>query len=94
MNNQLTIIEDNIKNNNILILKFDNEDSKYNEYFNNYGLNYKSITITDKDIIDFYEIDVLPSIYIYKHKNLLGTIEGFHSKTVLLKKIIQIIDNQ
>ena len=47
MNNQLTIIEDNIKNNNILILKFDNEESKYNEFFNNYGLNYKSITLTN-----------------------------------------------
>ncbi len=73
----------------VMLLKFDNKESKYNEYF--HSLELKVISITDEEIIDFYDIDVLPTIYIYKNKNLIDTIEGFHTKTELLKKILQIV---
>ena len=70
----------------VVILKFDNENSKYNEYYDSIH-DYKMINITDKTIIEFYDINILPTIYVYKNKNLLGTIEGFYPKTTILKKI-------
>lgn len=87
-------IESTIKSNSIAILKFDNEDSKYNEFFDKLEeTNFTSITnITDKEIIDFYDIDVLPTIYVYRNKNLMGIIEGFHLKTTLLKKINDLLE--
>jgi len=80
--------------NDFKIVKFDNINSKYNEYFveNFTILNSKVVNITDTEIINFYDIDILPTIYIYKNKNLLGTIEGFHTKTCLLKKINLLIN--
>lgn len=75
-----------IKDISVVILKFDNENSKYNEYYDSIH-DYKMINITDKTIIDFYDINILPTIYVYKNKNLLGTIEGFYPKTTILKKI-------
>ena len=81
--------ESNIKSNSIVIVKFDNEDSKYNEFFDKIEeISVTNVTnITDKEIINFYNIDVLPTIYVYRNKNLMGIIEGFHLKTTLLKKI-------
>ena len=83
-------IQDIIKQNNIMLLKFDFEDSKYNEYFHN--IPYKTINITDNDIIEFYDISELPTILIYKNKNLLDSIEGYYSKSVLTKKILEILN--
>lgn len=80
-----------IKNNDVMLLKFDNENSKYDEYINN--LNYKVINITDSEIIEFYEIEILPTIFIYKNSNLIDSITGFHSKSVLEKKINSILYN-
>ena len=99
-NNQepnLQEIENNIKSNSVVILKFDNIDSKYNEFFDKLkDTSVTSVTsvtnITDKEIIDFYDIDVLPTIYVYKNKNLLGIIEGYYSKSILLKKINLLIE--
>lgn len=82
-------IEGHIKNDEVMLLKFDTKDSKYNEYFNSIGL--KVINITDKEIIDFYDINVLPTILVYKNKNLLDEIEGFHTKSSLIKKVLNII---
>ena len=94
----MTIIIDNmdeidniIKKNELLLLKFDEEESKYNEFID--GLDFKIVNITDKEIIDFYDIDVLPTILVYKNKNLIDSIKGFHTKTILLKKILNIIKN-
>ena len=92
-NENLECIENNIKTNSILILKFDEQESKYNEFYDkmiediSQSTNYKFVNIIDKEIINFYDIDTLPTIYIYKNKNLLGVIEGFYLKTSLLKKI-------
>jgi len=84
-------IEADIKNNTVLILKFDEEKSRYNEFYDKIT-DYKTINMTDSTIIEFYDIDVLPTIYVYKNKNLLGTIEGFHLKTTLLKKITSLLE--
>jgi len=82
-------IENMIKTNKLIFIKFDTDDSKYNEFIDK--LNFKIINITDKKIIDFYDIDTLPTILIYKNKNLIDSIIGFHTKTILLKKILNLI---
>ena len=86
---KLNKIEDILKSNEIILLKFDNENSKYNEYFN--SLEFKIVNITDEEIISFYEIDTLPTILIYKNNNLIDSIIGFNTKTELIKKILQLI---
>lgn len=95
MDNHCSNIENDIKTNSILILKFDNENSKYNDFFDKItesNNNFKTVNMTDPEIIEFYEIDVLPTIFIYKEKNLLGSIEGFNTKSELLKKIKTLIE--
>lgn len=82
-------IESHTKNNEVMLLKFDSKDSKYNQYFS--SLELKVINITDKDIIEFYDINVLPTILVYKNKNLLDEIEGFHTKSELIKKVLSVI---
>ena len=74
--------------NGINLVKFDEEISKYDGYIN--SLPYKITNITDSSIIEFYDIDTLPTIYIYKDKNLLNTIEGFLTKSELIKKINEV----
>ncbi len=78
-------LENSININKIMLLKFDNKESKYDEYI--YNLDYKVVNITDEEIIEFYDIDTLPTILIYKNKNLIDSIEGFFCKSTLLKKI-------
>ena len=89
--NNMDEINNIIDNNEIMLLKFDNNESKYNEFIDR--LDLKVINIIDNEIINFYEIDVLPTILVYKKKNLIGSIEGFNTKSILLKKIINIINN-
>lgn len=88
--NDLSMIQNIINSNEIILLKFDNKDSKYNSYI--YSMELKIINITDKEIIDFYEIDILPTILVFKNKNLIDSIKGFHTKTSLIKKILTIIE--
>tara|TARA_B100001093_G_scaffold520462_1_gene616257 strand:+ start:11132 stop:11404 length:273 start_codon:yes stop_codon:yes gene_type:complete len=87
--NNVNQIEDILKSNEIILLKFDKKNSKYNEYFN--SLDFKIVNITDEEIISFYEIDTLPTILIYKNNNLIDSIIGFNTKTELIKKILQLI---
>ena len=89
--NKMDEIDDMIKSHELMLLKFDNIESKYNEFIN--GLDFKVINIIDEEIIDFYDIDVLPTILVYKDRNLIDTIKGFYTKTILLKKILNIIEN-
>ena len=84
-------IQSHIKNSEVILLKFDTKDSKYNMYFN--SLELKVINITDEEIIDFYDIEVLPTILVYKNNNLLDKIEGFHTKYELIKKVINIVSS-
>lgn len=88
--NKINEINEQLTKNNIMLLKFDTPDSKYDEYIN--SLNYKIVNITDTEIINFYDIDFLPTILIYKNKNLIDSIEGFLTKTQLLKKINYLIN--
>jgi len=88
--NDLSMIQNIINSNEIILLKFDNKDSKYNTYI--YSMELKIINITDKEIIDFYEIDILPTILVFKNKNLIDSIKGFYTKTSLVKKILEIIE--
>lgn len=83
-------IDDIIKSQELMLLKFDNKESKYNQFFD--GLDFKVINITNEEIINFYDIDVLPTILVYKNSNLIDSINGFHTKTILLKKILNIIE--
>ena len=89
--NKMDEIDDMIKSHELMLLKFDNIESKYNEFID--GLDFKVINITDEEIIDFYDIDVLPTILVYKDRNLIDSIKGFYTKTILLKKILNIIEN-
>ena len=72
--NNVNQIEDILKSNEIILLKFDKKNSKYNEYFN--SLDFKIVNITDEEIISFYEIDTLPTILIYKNNNLIDSISS------------------
>jgi hypothetical protein len=85
-----TKIDNHLKSSTIVIIKFDKENSNYDNFIN--SLNYKIINITDSDIINFYDIDNLPSMFIYKNKNLIGNIDGFFTKTELIKKIKNIVE--
>jgi len=80
-------IDEVVKQNNIMILKFDKEKSKYDEYIYNMN-NIKVINITDEEIMEFYDINVVPTLLIYKNKNLIDSIEGFLTKTDLIKKLV------
>ena len=84
-------LEEIIKHNNIMLIKFDNNNSKYDEYFNTLN-DFKLVNITTTEIIEFYDIEVLPTICIYKNKNLIFSIEGYYSKSILLKKINEILN--
>lgn len=101
-------IEDEINKNNIVILKFDNIESKYNNYFHKFenrenlnkidfselnlsGLNF--INIVNDDIIDFYGITNLPSIFVYKQRNLMNFFEGYFTQSEFIKKIKYILSN-
>lgn len=85
-----TKIDNYLKSSNIVIIKFDKENSNYDNFID--SLDYKIVNITDSDIINFYDIENLPSMFIYKNKNLIGNIEGFYTKTELIKKIRNIIE--
>lgn len=84
-------IDSILNTNELMLLKFDKVNGKYDEYLE--SIDFKVVNITDLEIIEFYEIDVLPTILVYKNKNLIDSIEGFHTKSVLLKKILDIIGN-
>lgn len=80
---------DNLKlSNELFIVKFDNLNSKYDYFINN--LNVKVINITDPEIIEFYDIDVLPTLIFYKNKTIIDKISGFYPKTTIMSKLINL----
>jgi len=89
--NNCSDIEDFIKTNEIMLLKFDNNQSNYDQYI--YKLDLKVINITDSDIISFYNIDILPTVLVYKNSNLIDSIKGYYTKTEFIKKILNILQN-
>ena len=88
--NKKDIIDDISRNTGIYLLKFDVKISKYDGYINK--LNYRIVNITDPEIIQFYDIEYLPTICVYRDKNLLDVIQGFLSKSELLKKLNNILN--
>ena len=77
-------------NNDLFMVKFDTINSKYDLYINN--LETKVINITDKEIIDFYEIEVIPTIIFYKNNTIVDKLEGFHPKTKLVSKLLNLLN--
>jgi len=88
--NKRDIIDDISRNTGIYLLKFDDKISKYDGYIDK--LNYRIVNITDPDIIQFYDIEYLPTICVYRDKNLLDVIQGFLPKNELLKKLNNILN--
>ena len=88
--NKIDEIEAMMKTNNIFIVKFDNENSKYDNYINT--LQVKVVNITDPDIIEFYDIDIIPSLALYKDKNLVEIINGFKPKTFVVNKLLNLMN--
>ena len=72
----------------LMLVKFDTPQSKYDNYISTVG--YKVVNITDEEIIEFYDIEVVPTIKVYKNKNLVESIEGFKTKSELMKILIGI----
>jgi len=75
--------------NDLFILKFD-KSSHSREPFNYILDIVKIINITDEEIIKFYEIDVLPTILIFKNKIV---VEKIFDENILLNKdnLVQLI---
>lgn len=89
--NKIEDIKDFLKTDELMLLKFDNKESKYDHYIDK--LDLKVINITDKEIISFYNIDTLPTVFIYKNNNMIDSITGYCEKTEFIKKILNIIKN-
>jgi|TARA_B110000858_G_C17627926_1_gene392129 thioredoxin-related protein len=81
-------LENNIKTSEILLVLFDDETSKYLSY----NIPHKLIHISDNEIREFYDIDTVPTISVFKNKNLLANIIGFKSKTELLRSLNNILN--
>ena len=81
----MDIVKDLNLKNDVFLLKFDDLKSKYDLYFKN--LNIKVVNITDPEIIKFYNIEIIPTIYFYKNNNIIDILTGFYPKTNLELKI-------
>jgi len=86
----MDIVKDLNLKNDIFLLKFDNLKSKYDLYIKN--LNIKVVNITDAEIIKFYNIEIIPTIYIYKNNNIIDILTGFYPKTNLELKIKNLLN--
>ena len=58
--NKINEINEQLTKNNIMLLKFDTSDSKYDEYIN--SLNYKIVNITDTEIL-FILIEIATHLF-------------------------------
>lgn len=72
----------------LMLVKFDTPNSKYDNYISTIG--YKVVNITDEEIMEFYDIEVVPTIKVYKNKNLVESVEGFKTKSELMKILIEL----
>jgi thiol:disulfide interchange protein len=89
-----TEIETKIKNNNVVAIKFYSEWCKscrnYDYYLTNDQSDYELISVDydlNDDIIEYYDISILPTIIIYKFQQFSEKITGFITKTKFLEKI-------
>lgn len=85
-------IESVLNANDIVLIKFSAEwcesCKKYDHYINDLKVHILNIDYDlNEDIIEEYSIVKLPTVIIYKNKNLMDTIEGFITKTEFVKKL-------
>ena len=75
-------------NNNHIMVKYDNIDSKYNNFIDTLNINVLNITTAEDFFFENDSINIIPTIYYYKNNNLKQIIEGFKTKTELNKIIV------
>lgn len=85
-------IDKAIKSHDILLLKFTaswcDSCKKYEHYINDLNVGVFSVDIgLNEDLQEEYDINVLPTVLIYKNNNLVDKIEGFITKSDFIKKL-------
>lgn len=64
---------------------------KYDHFINDLNVPIQDIDYDlNEDLIEEYDVQKLPTLLIYKNKNLVEKIEGFLTKTELVKKLTNI----
>ena len=88
-----------INSHDIVLLKFTADwcDSckKYEHFINDLSVYVQEIDYDlNQDIAEEYEIHKLPTVLVYKNKNLMDRIVGFIPKTEFVKKLMTISSHQ
>ena len=76
----------------IVLLKFTadwcDNCKKYEHFINDLSVYVQEVDYDlNEDIAEEYEIQKLPTVLVYKNKNLVDRIEGFIPKTEFVKKL-------
>ena len=79
----------------IVLLKFTadwcDNCSKYEYFINDLNVYVQGVDYDlNEDLVEEYEINKLPTVLIYKNKNLVDRIEGFIPKTEFIKRLTNI----
>jgi thioredoxin 1 len=88
-------ITDLLDSHDIVLLKFTADwcerCKKYEHFINDLSVYVQEVDHDlNEDLIEEYEIKTLPTILVYKNKNLVERIEGFIPKTEFVKKLTNI----
>lgn len=80
---------------NIVLLKFTADwcesCKKYEHFINDLSVCVQEVDYDlNEDIVNEYEIQKLPTVLVYKNKNLVDRIEGFIPKTEFVKRLMTI----
>lgn len=90
-----TDINSIIDSHNIVLLKFTADwcesCKKYEHFINDLSVYVQEVDYDlNEDLVEEYEIQKLPTVLVYKNKNLVDRIEGFIPKTEFVKKLTNI----